>query len=380
MTHACAGFVAASRSTDTMTDLNHQPTTAPIAPTQAPTTTSNVDGAAEMYRRTVAAKPTGFTENPIGAMAQAVDKLGKAAGSVFAGKAAEGQDGLADGEAKLKAAIAASRANPNSLQAKQGALTAGLKLLDQMAALAPSDPRRLAVAKFVVGLANQLGAAGIPLSQGGLDMRGLLRVAAQLMSRFGSPADMQAAFALEGLLKGTMPATSAEAIATRDELMTRFGLSQHAKSVITAGWSVRLANPGETPSLDLSARTLVLTAAQSNPSLSVLARAYWQDQTLRAPAEKDGFMEAFQKVANQGTLASLSRKYREVRDLARRELQHGRISVVGSASSGISGSSAARTDESADMFASLASYSTSSDAGELPAELAAPLGGFFAPA
>jgi hypothetical protein len=364
-----------------MTELNN-PTTAPIAPTQAPApTTSNVDGAAEMYRRAVAAKPTGFAENPIAAMAQAVDKIGRAAGNVLtSSRPAEGQDGLADGEAKLKQAIAASRANPNSLQAKQGALTAGLKLLDQMSALAPNDPRRLSVAKFVVGLANQLGPNGIPFSAGGMDVRGLLRVAAQLMSRFGSSADMQAAFALEGTLKASLPATSATAIATRDELMTRFGLTQHAKSVIAAGWSVRNANPGETPSLDLSARTLVLDAAQSNPSLSVLARAYWQDQTLRAPAEKDGFMEAFQKVANQGTLASLSRKYREVRDLARRELQQGRISVVGSPSSGISGSSAARTDESADMFASLASYSRSADGGDLPAELSAPLSGFFAPA
>lgn len=362
-----------------MSDLNPH-TTSPIAPTQAPgTTTSNVDGAAEVYRRAVQAKPTGFAENPIGAMAQAVDKLGRAAGSVLSGRPAEGQDGLAEGETKLKAAIAASRANPASLEAKQGALTAGLKLLDQMAGLAPNDPRRLAVAKFVVGLANSLGAAGMPFNAAGLDVRGLLRVAAQLLSRFGSPADMQAAFALEGLLKGSLPATSATAVSLRDELMTRFGLTQHAKSVISSGWAVRVANPGETPNLDLSARTLVLDAAQSNPSLSVLARAYWQDQTLRAPAEKDGFMEAFQKVANQGTFGSLSRKYREVRDLARRELQQGRIGVLGSTTGAPIGAAGARTDESADMFASLASYSKSGDAGELPAELAAPLGGFFQP-
>lgn len=362
-----------------MTEFN-KPTTTPVAPIQAPATTSNVDGAAEVYRRAVEAKPTGFAENPIAAMAQAVDKLGRAAASVVAGKPAEGLDGLADGEAKLKAAIAAVRASPGSLQAKQAALQAGLKLLDQMSSLAPNDPRRLAVAKFVVGLANQLGADGIPFNAGGLDVRGLLRVAAQLMSRFGSSTDMQAAFALEGTLKGALPATSATAVALRDELMTRFGLSQHAKSVIAAGWSVREARAGETPSLDLSARTLVLEAAQSNPSLAVLARAYWQDQTLRAPAEKDGFMEAFQKVANQGTLASLSRKYREVRDLARRELQQGRIGVLGAATGAPLGAAGARTDESADMFASLASYSKSGEAGELPAELAAPLGGFFAPA
>jgi hypothetical protein len=63
-----------------------QPSTRPVAPTQAPgTVTPSTDGAAEVYRRAVQAKPTGFTENPIGAMAQAVDKIGKAAGNVFAG-------------------------------------------------------------------------------------------------------------------------------------------------------------------------------------------------------------------------------------------------------------------------------------------------------
>ena len=76
-----------------------QPTTRPIAPTQAPGTVApSTDGAAEVYRRAVEARPTGFTENPIGAMAQAVDKIGKAAGHVFAGKSLEGQHGLATGD------------------------------------------------------------------------------------------------------------------------------------------------------------------------------------------------------------------------------------------------------------------------------------------
>jgi hypothetical protein len=356
-----------------------QPSTRPVAPTQAPgTVTPSTDGAAEVYRRAVQAKPTGFTENPIGAMAQAVDKIGKAAGNVFAGKGLEGQDGLAAGETRLKAAIAEMRANPGSLEAKQKALLAGLALMEQMGSLAPNDPRRLSVSKFVVGLANQLGPGGIPFSAGGTDVRGMLRLAAQVLSRFGSPADMQAAFSLESLLKASLPASSATALAMRDELMQRFGLSQGAKGVLAAGWAVRQANPGEVPKLDMSARTLVLDATQSNPSLGVLARAYWHDQSMRAPQEKDGFMEAFRKVANQSTMG-LSRKYREVRDHARREMQQGRIGVIGAAAGAPSGATGAIVDESADMFASLAAFSHSDGRGDLPAELRGPLERFYAP-
>ncbi|MCB0880257.1 MAG: hypothetical protein KDC46_14890 [Thermoleophilia bacterium] len=356
-----------------------QPSTRPVAPAQAPGTAApSTDGAAEVYRRAVEAKPTGFTENPIGAMAQAVDKIGKAAGHVFAGKAMEGQDGLADGEAKLKEAIATMRANPNSLEAKQKALTAALKLLEQMGQLPPNDPRRLSVSRFAIGLANQLGASGIPFSAGGMDVRGLLRLAAQVLSRFGTPQDMQAAFKLESLLKASLPASSAQALAVRDELMQRFGLSQGAKNVLASGWAVRLANAGEVPKLDLSARTIVLDAAQSNPSLGVLARAYWQDQSMRSPQEKDGFIEAFRKVASQSAMGVLSRKYREVRDHARRELQQGRIGVLGSTSGAPTGA-AGTLDESADMFASLASFSQTDGSGELPAELQGPLERFYAP-
>jgi hypothetical protein len=364
--------------THAMSELQ-QPSTRPVAPTQAPGTVApGTDGAAEVYRRAVEAKPTGFSENPIGAMAQAVDKIGRAAGNVFAGKALEGQDGLAGGEARLKEAIAAMRANPGSLEAKQKALVAAMQLMEQMGKLAPNDPRRLSVAKFAVGLANQLGASGIPFATAGLDVRGVLRMAAQLMSRFGSPADMQAAFKLESVLKASLPPSSAQAVAVRDELMQRFGLSQGARSVLASGWAVRTANAGEVPKLDMSARTLVLDATQSNPSLGVLARAFWHDQALRAPEERDGFVEAFRKVASQSTMGVLSRKYREVRDHARRELQQGRINVLGSTSGAPSGS-AGRVDESADMFASLASFSSSEGGGELPGELQRPLERFFAP-
>lgn len=355
-----------------MSELQN-PTSRPVAPSQAPNGPGKTDGAAEVYRRAIEAKPTGFAENPIGAMAQAVDRLGKAAGGVLAGKAMEGRDGLADGEARLKAAVATMRAE-GTPQAKQQALAAGLSLLEQMSSLAPNDPRRLAVAKFVVGLANELGAAGnLPTTLGSLDVRGLLRVAAQLLSRFGTPQDMQAAFQLEHLVTASLPAGSAQALAVRDELMKRLGLSSAAQALLRSGWGVRLATPGEVPKLDMSARTIVLDALQQNPSLGVLARAYWHDRTLRAPSEKDGFMEAFQKIANQGAIASLSRKYREVREHARRELQQSRVGI-GAASAG------PRTDESADMFGSLAVFSHGDGEGaELPEELREPLTGFFAP-
>ncbi len=356
-----------------------QPSTRPVAPTQAPGAPAPSDGAAEVYRRAVEAKPTGFSENPIGAMAQAVDKIGRAAGNVFAGKAMEGQDGLAAGEAKLKEAIAAMRANPGSLEAKQKALTAALKLLEQMGQLPPNDPRRLSVSRFAIGLANQLGSAGIPFSANGMDVRGLLRLAAQVLSRFGTPDDMQGAFKLESLIKASLPQSSAQAVAVRAELMQRFGLSQAARKVIESGWAVRTANPGEVPKIDLTGRTIVLDAAQSNPSLGVLARAYWQDQSMRSPQEKDGFIEAFRKVASQSTMAVLGRRYREVRDHARRELQQGRIGVLGQATAAPTGA-AGTLDESADMFASLASFSHADGASaDLPGELRAPLERFFAP-
>jgi hypothetical protein len=357
-----------------------QPSTRTVTPAQAPgTVTPSTDGAAEVYRRAVEAKPTGFTENPIGAMAQAVDKIGKAAGSVFAGKAMEGQDGLAEGEARLKAAIAEMRANPGSLEAKQKALVAGLSLLEQMGSLAPNDPRRLSVSKFVVNLANSLGADGIPLNLGGMDVRGMLRLAAQVLSRFGSPADMQAAFALEGLLKASLPESSAQAVALRDELMQRFGLSQGAKAVLANGWAVREAHAGEVPKLDMSARTLILDATQGNPSLGVLARAYWHDQSLRSPQEKEGFIAAFQKVASQSSMSMLSRRYREVRDHARREVQQGRIGVLGASTGAPSGAAGRIVDESADMFASLASFTRGGEGEQLPGELQGPLQRFYAP-
>ena len=70
---------------------------------------------------------------------------------------------------------------------------------------------------------------------------------------------------------------------------------------------------------------------------------------------------------------------RDVRDHARRELQQGRIGVLG-APTGAPTGAAGSIDESADMFASLASFSQAEGGGELPGELRAPLERFFAPA
>lgn len=363
-----------------MSELHQSTTTRTVAPTQAPgSAASDADGAIGVYRRAVQAKPTGFSENPIGAMAQAVDKIGKAAGSVFASKTLEGNDGLSKGETALKQAIATMRANPSSLEAKKNALLSALRLLEMMGKLPPNDPRRLSVARFVVGLANQLGASGLNLPGAGMDVRGLLRVAAQIMSRFGSSADMQAAFKLESTLKTMLPATSAQAIAVRGELMQRFGLSGAAKNILETGWAVRLAKAGESPKLDMSARTIVLDAAQSNPSLGVLARAYWYDQSLRSAEEKDGFIEAFRKVAHQSSMSVLGRKYREVRDHTRREMQQGKLGVLGSTTTSSGASAGPSSDQSADMFASLASFSSSEENVNLPRELSEPLTRFFAP-
>ena len=92
-----------------MSDGVNQPAVRPVAPTEAPSTSSG-DARVDFYQRAVAAKPTGFAENPIGTMASAVDRLGRAAGNLIAGKEMEGQDGLANAEARLKKANAAVRA------------------------------------------------------------------------------------------------------------------------------------------------------------------------------------------------------------------------------------------------------------------------------
>lgn len=361
--------------TGTMSELN-RPTTTPAAPVQAPGATPSKDGAAEVYRRAVEAKPTGFTENPIGAMASAMDKIGRAAGKVVSGRAMEGQDGLADAEGRLKAATAAVKANPGSLVAKQEQLKAGLALLGEMQNLAPNDPRRVKVAQFVVQLATALGATGIPFNTAGMDVRGLLALAAQITSQFGSSAGMQAAFSLEGLLKASMPMTSVAAVRLLDALQQRFGISPQALRLLSSGWTIKEASPGQVPVMDVSSRTLVLDAVQHNASLGVLARAYWNDATLRSPAEKDGFIEAFLKIANQGTV--LNRKYREVRSLARHELQRNRVSVLGAQSNATPvGTAAKAPDESADMFAALAVFAKSGDAGELPDSMQPALNGFF---
>lgn len=364
-----------------MSELNRPTAPAPATPASAPTSAPN-EGAAEVYRRAVEARPTGFTENPLGAMANAMDRIGRAAGRVVSSRPLEGQDGLEQGEATLREAVAKMRANPGSLQAKQGALRAALQLLRQMEGLAPNDPRRLTVARFTVGLAGQLGAAGIPFTAAGLDVRGLLRSAAQTLSRFGTPGDMQAAFGLEGLLSSSMPGSSVAAVRLRDALMLRFGLSGQAQALIANGWAVREAKAGEVPRLDMSARTMVLDAAQSNPSLGVLARAYWLESSARSPTSKEGFVDAFLKVAAHGGLPVLSRRYREVRAMARRELQQGRMPVLGASGAAGSastapGSASPAPDDSADMFAALAVFSRSPEAGELPDAMREPLAGFI---
>lgn len=350
----------------------NQPPVNPAAATQAPGQASQTDGAAGVYHRAVQARPTGFAENPIGTMASAVDRIGKAAGSLLAGKELEGHDGLAAGEERLKRANAAVRANPGSPAARREQLTAALALLRDMHKLAPNDPRRVKVAGFVVGLANQLGADGVRMRVQGLDVRGLLRLAAQTTSRFGDASGMQAAFSLEQLLSGTMPETSVDAMRVRDELFAKLGLSPSAAKLIAAGWGARIAAPGEPPHMDLSARTLVLDAQQENPSLGVLARAYWHDTSLANPGDKDGFMQAFLKIANQGGFAVLNRKYRDLRRMARHEVTASRTSAVGSAVAG-----PASREDSADMFAALAVFARADRGAGLPESVRPALERFY---
>ena len=341
----------------------NQPPVNPSAPTQAPGQAPGAgDNAADFYRRAVQARPTGFAENPIGAMASAVDRIGRAATNMVAGKELEGRDGLAGGEERLKRATAALRANPQSLAAKQEQFKAALGLFKDMEGLAPNDPRKLAIANLLVQLGNGLGAAGLPAAAGGLDMRGLLRLAAQLTSRFGDAAGMQAAFQLEGMLASSLPGTSVEAMRVRDMLVQQLGLSPGAAKLLAANWAVRIARAGEVPAMDVSARTLVLDAAQQSPSLGVLARAYWHDTSMANPADKDGFVNAFLKIANQGGFAVLNRKYRDLKRMARQEVSTSR--VVGGTSA-VPGK-ASRDDEAAEMFAALAQFSREDGGAGLP--------------
>ena len=327
----------------------NQPQVGTSAPSAAPGTgTSGADGAADAYRRAVQARPTSFAENPIGRMASAVDRIGKAAGTIIHGREVGSPDSLAASEERLKRASDAVRANPQSGEARKQQLGAALALLRDMKDLAPNDPRKVKLAGFAVRLANQLGVAGLSIP--GLDARGLLRMAAQITSRFGDAAGMQAAFQLEGVLKESLPQSSVEAVRARTQLLERLGIGPAASAALTNTWSVRLAKAGEIPTADLNSRTLVLDAQQENPSLSALARAYWHDTSMANPADKDGFMAAFLKIANQGGFAMLTRKYRDLQRLARHELSSQR------AMAGPAAPAARGGDESVDMFAAVAVF------------------------
>ena len=355
------------------------------APAAAPGSPSGTDGAAGVYRRAVEAKPTGFSENPIGAMAHAMDRLSNAAGRLVhqrAGAGMEGKDGLGAAEQRLKAANQAAKANPGSIQAKQEQLRAALALLNGMGKLAPNDPRRVKVAGFAVQLGLAMGKEGLAAMKGqGLDVRGLLAQAARVTSKYGDAAGMQHAFSLEGMLKGSLPESSPQALALRDELMQKMGLSKNAMSVLLNSWAVRVAGPGELPSIDMDARTMVLSAQQTNPSFGVLARAWWSDNALQNPADKDGFIAAFVKIASQGGFTVLNRKYKELRKMARHELQSTRSfdAISGGSMAPVLAGSAgsADADESGDMFAALAAFSRSGEGADIPAGLAEPLGRFL---
>lgn len=352
----------------------------PSAPV-APAAPGSGDAAVDAYQRAVQARPTAFAENPIGAMASAMDKLGRAAGSMLHRAPEPGRDGLAPGERRLMKANQAAQAQPNSLAARQEQLVAALSLLKDMQHLKPNDPRRVRVAGFAVRIANQLGPSAIPFGAAGLDVRGLLRLAAQVTSRFGDAAGMQAAFTLEGILRSTLTGSSPEALAARDQLMQRLGIGRAAAAAIANGWAVRLTQPGEIPSLDMSSRTLSLNAQLENPSLAVLARAFWHDHELTNPADKDGFVQAFLKAVNSGGTSVLARRYKEFRRMARSELAQQRtVGAVGVGSEAPLVATAPRRgdQEGAEMFAALSVFSHSDSRDQVPDSLRPPLERFFA--
>lgn len=357
-----------------MSDVDAGRTVQPTSPaTVAP---ASNDPAVDAYRRAVESKPTGFTEDPIGSMASAMDKLHRAASGLLGARGdavAAGRDGLGALEAEFMQAAKIAKAQPGSLQAKQQHLLAALKLLQGMGHLKADDPRRVQLSAFIVKVAGELGVQHLPLSAPPLDVRGLLRLAAGITSRFGDATAMQGAFGLEQMLQSTISGSSPEALALRDQLMQRLGLSKQAMALIARGWTVKLAPQGTMPTIDVSARTLSLNAQQENPSLGVLARAFWQESSLLNPADKDGFVQAFLKIANSGgAFSALSRKHKEFKQLAKYELTHNRAFTSVGAVSG----RGEQTDESGEMFAALATFAR--DGGAVPDELQAPLRRFYA--
>ena len=156
--------------------------------------------------------------------------------------------------------------------------------------------------------------------------------------------------------------------------MQRLGLSKQTMAMIARGWTVNVAPEGSLPTIDVSARTLSLNALKENPSLGVLARAYWQDSSLMNAADKDGFVEAFMKIASSGgAFGALNRKDKEFKQLARYEVSHSRSFTSTGAVSTRSGDTA---DESAEMFAALATFAR--DGGQVPPELQGVLRRFYA--
>jgi hypothetical protein len=91
-------------------------------------------------------------------------------------------------------------------------------------------------------------------------------------------------------------------------------------------------------------------------------------------SDKDGFVEAFMKIANSGgAFGALNRKYKEFKQLAKYEVSHSRSFTSTGAVSSRSGDTA---DESAEMFAALATFAR--DGGQVPPELQGVLRRFYA--
>lgn len=313
-----------------------------------------------------------------------MDRIGKAATNMLGAKHPDAPTtAMASAEQRLIRANKAAQANPGSVQAKQGQLTESLKLLKEMqaAGLPANDPRRVKIAGMIVGLANQLGPAGIPRNIPGLDVVGMLRVAAGVISRFGDGAGMQAGFTLEQVLRSMVSGSSPEALKLLDALVAKFGIDTSVGAMLKNGWKIRLAGNGEAAHVDPTGREMVLDAAKHNASLGVLAKAFWNDVSLNNPADKDGFMRAFLKIANQGHLPVLNRKYKEVRQLARHQLMSNpKLSAMGNAESGSIVTMRRQEkdgDESGDMFSALAVFSQT-DQSQIPESLHGVLGRFFA--
>jgi hypothetical protein len=340
--------------------------------------TKSGDAAADAYLRAVQAKPTDFAENPIGAVANAMDKLGKAAGGLLhRADGANAAQHLAQDEAALRETSAAVKANPGSKVALQNQLKAAAQFLQDLQQLAPNDPRRAKVASLVVNLASALGPEG--LRGVGGDTLGVIRLAAQLVSRFGDGAGMQKAFSVEQMLRQLTTGTSPQAMQLLDQLASRFSMSQQALRNLLSSWKITVAAEGELPNVNLDARTISINAANENASLAALAKAHWLDAGLSNPADKDGFIKAFVKIANSGLFSPLNRKYREVRRMAKDQLATARgFESVGGTVTAVQQKVQQSDDESADMFAALAVFSRTPEGNDLPDSVRPALGRLFA--